>query len=194
MMAMTDLVDHYRALVSTGPLPIAACWTVVQPLAGAITVEDVVCRLGADPSDLEVLDLNEAYEVGPHDGWILHVDQVGNGVTIFENNGFQGARSEVLQPLSVDARVHSAFWNVNMVTRLSYAHDGHVVAAMEAGAVVAGPAPDALDSQLVDLLETMRTPGLVLVGMLAAVERLTGVRLDADWFTRPHEAIMIGAI
>ena len=47
-------------------------------------------------------------------------------MTIFENNGFQGARSEVLQLLSAGARAHSAFWNANMVTRLS----GLVLAGM----------------------------------------------------------------
>ena len=88
-------------------------------------------------------------------------------MTIFENNGFQGARSEVLQLLSAGARAHSAFWNANMVTRLSFAHDREVVAAMEAGVPVGGAAPDVLNGPLVDLLDAMRTPGLVLAGMLA---------------------------
>lgn len=115
---LCDVLAYYKDLAITG-LPVAMCWTVAQPLGVALTVEDVASRLAGDPDVLEVLDLSEAYEIGPNDGWVLHLDQVGPAVTIFEDNGFQGARPEVLRALSVDAKVHSAWWNVNAVTRFS---------------------------------------------------------------------------
>lgn len=187
---LSDVLAHYKELVASR-LPEAMCWTVIQPLGDALPLEDVATRLGGDPEDLEVLDLSEAYEIGPNDGWVLHLDQVGPAVTIFENNGFQGARSEVLRALSVDAKVHSAFWNVNAVTRFSFAAQGELITAMEAGWPRGGVRPDALDGELADLYDAMRTPGLWVAGMLAAVEHRTGIRLDRGWFDRPHEAVVI---
>jgi len=187
---LSDVLAYYKDLVTTG-LPVAMCWTVTQPLGVALTLEDVASRLGGDPDDLEVLDLSEAYEIGPNDGWVLHLDQVGPAVTIFENNGFQGARSEVLRALSIDAKVHSAWWNVNAVTRFSFARQGELITAMEAGWPRAGVRPNALDAELADLYDAMRTPGLWVAGMLTAVELRTGIRLDREWFDRPHEAIVI---
>ena len=185
----SDVLAYYQGLASNG-LPEAMCWTVVEPLRGAFTVEEIASRLGGDPEDLEVLELWEAYDIGPK-GWVLHLDQVDSGVTIFENNGFQGARQEVLRVLSVDAKVHSAWWNVNMETRFSFATQGELVVAVEAGWPCAGSRPGALDAELADLYGAMRTPGHTPAGMLAAVERRTGVRLDREWFDRPHEAIVI---
>ncbi|MGC4868148.1 hypothetical protein ACLQ3B_22265 [Micromonospora sp. DT53] len=104
----SGVLAYYKDLATTG-LPVAMCCTVAQPLGVALTLEDVASRLGGDPDDLEVLDLSEAYEIGPNDGWVLHLDQVGPAVTNLENNGFQGARPEVLRALSVDAKVHSAW-------------------------------------------------------------------------------------
>ncbi|MEU7752816.1 DUF6461 domain-containing protein [Micromonospora sp. NPDC049171] len=127
-----------------------------------------------------MLDLSEAYEIGPNDGWVLHLDQVGPAVTIFEDNGFQGARPEVLRAFSVDAEVRSAWWNVNAVTRFSFATQGELITAMEAGWTRGGVRPDALDAELADRYGAMRTPSLWVAGMLAAVERRTGIRLDRD--------------
>jgi hypothetical protein len=191
----SEVLRHYDELMRDGHgLPPAMCWTIIQSSSGPVTLEDVVGRLGGDPDQLEVLGLDEAYEVGPNDGWIIHLDQVGTSVTMFEANGFQGTRPEVLRALSVEARVHSAYWNVNAVSRLSYAAHGDVVTAFEGVAPRwrTGSRPDALEADLTDLYEALRTPDMSFcAGMLAVVEHRTGIRLDAGWFTRPHEAVMI---
>jgi hypothetical protein len=56
--------------------------------------------------------------------------QVGDVVIVVENNGFEGSRPEVLQRLPGSAV--SLYWNVNAVTRFSYAVEGTVLTAFEA--------------------------------------------------------------
>ena len=50
-----------------------------------------------------------------------------------ENNGFQGSDGEILARLSRQGRAASMFWNVNAVTRLSFAEDAELLASFEPG-------------------------------------------------------------
>lgn len=191
----SEVLQHYRNLMDepSGCFE-AMCWSVVGSAAAPVVLEDLVRRLGGDPDNLEVLDLNEAYDLGPNDGWVLHLDQVGGAVTVFENNGYQCSRPEVLSALSVGTEAYSACWSVNCDSRLSYAAYGELLTSFDGLApdYRQGAQPEALDDHLGDLYETVNDPGLDFrAGMLAVIERRTAVRLDRDWLRREHEAILI---
>src|SRR3982751_1202749 len=124
----SEAVQRYEELLRRTALDTALCWTVVEPVTAPVTVEEAVRRLGGDP---EAVARSVPDEVP--DGWaVFHLHPVGSAVTLLEVNGSQGSRVEVLRRLSDGARVHSAFWNVNAVSRLSYAVYGKVLTAFEA--------------------------------------------------------------
>ncbi len=102
----------------------AATITVVTGLTAA----EVLRAFGADPdapvSLAEVLaDMSDA----------VAVRDTGGAVLAVENNGFRGSDRAVLAALSRNGRAASVFWNVNAVSRLSFARDGALVAAFEPG-------------------------------------------------------------
>lgn len=57
--------------------------------------------------------------------------EIGDDVIVVEVNNYQGSRREVLERLSRNGKAASHFWNVNALTRLSFARDGQVVDARE---------------------------------------------------------------
>lgn len=191
---MSEILEHYRAwFADSATYPIAMCWAVVSPVRVPVTVEEVAVRLGGDPADLDVLELTEAYEVRPSRGFVLHLDQVGSRVTVFENNGFQCGRPEVLRNLSAHAEVVSAYWTVNLDSALSYATNGELLTVLEGlePSRRSGTRVDALDSYLADLHEALADPAIDFrAGLLAVIEHCSGVRLDPEWFRHPHEAII----
>ncbi|MGW4064619.1 DUF6461 domain-containing protein [Amycolatopsis sp. NPDC004747] len=144
-------------------LTVAATVTVVTGLP----VDEVVRAFGADPARPEPLeDLREAYA----DPWLAVLDLDGVVVAI-EENGYHGSRESVLTAASRAGRAASMFWNVNAVTRLSFARAGEVLASFEPG--LGEPSPDGdVIAALAGLdLENHRDgteKGLV------AVERFTG--------------------
>jgi len=106
-------------------LTVAATVTVATGLA----VEDVVRAFGADPARPEPLDeLREAYA----DPWLAVLD-LGGVVVAVEENGYFGSHESVLTAASRAGRAASMFWNVNAVTRLSFARGGEVLASFEPG-------------------------------------------------------------
>lgn len=57
--------------------------------------------------------------------------EIGDDVIVVEVNNYRGSRHEVLERLSRNGRAASHCWNVNALTRLSFARDGQVVDARE---------------------------------------------------------------
>lgn len=57
--------------------------------------------------------------------------EIDGGVLVVEGNNWQGSRGEVLERLSRNGRAASHYWNVNRLTRLSFARAGQVVDAQE---------------------------------------------------------------
>jgi hypothetical protein len=101
----------------------------------------------------------------------------------------------VLRRLSDGARVHSAFWNVNAVSRFSYAVYGKVLSAFEALDLPDHKDIEPLDGDLDDLYAAVqRHDGHWSAALLAVIERRTGVALDDDWLTRPHPVAVIPAV
>jgi hypothetical protein len=61
------------------------------------------------------------------------VTTVDGGVAAVEDNGWVASERPVLEALSRSGRAASAFWNVNAVTRLSFAENGRLLASFEPG-------------------------------------------------------------
>ncbi len=135
---------------------VARCFGGRAGNAATMTLRDVDARPGED--------LVAVRSLGP---WVLAV----------EINGWQGSRSEVLTRISRGTRAVSAFWNVNALTRFSYAVDGRVLTAFEA------MSPDSRQGAEPDVLEATRA-GLpwddFVPTLLALVSRVTGERLTRD--------------
>src|SRR5207248_3946963 len=176
-----EAVERYEKLLRRNGLDVALCWTVVEPVTRPVTVEEVVRRLGGDPSAVAQSGLDDV----PPGSTVFHLHPAGSAVGLLEVNDYQGSRTEVLRRLSDGARVHSAFWNVNAVNRLSYAVYGKVLASFEAFPFSADPGP--LDGDLGDLA----AGGDWKAAMLAVVERRTGVVLEDGWLTGPHPVAVL---
>lgn len=193
-----ETIERYEGLLDDHQwLAVALCWTVIEPITAAVDVAEVVRRLGGDPGTLRPRSL--ATTPAPAES-LYFVDQVGPAVTVMEVNDFQGSRPEVLRWLSDGARVHSAYWNVNAVNRLSYAAYGTLVTALDAGYPRDryGADPDALDDDLRGLLNLNLTDdeddeddaeeSPWRAAMLACIEARTGVALDPGWPARDHQS------
>lgn len=142
--------------------------------AGTITVvaqgnpDTVVRAFGADPATPEPMDELEERAMERNDPWIA-VAPITDGVLAVEYNGYQGSHGPELRALSCGTRAASLYWNVNGVTRLSFAADGRIVAAFELGEQQQDPAlePILRDLDFGDYRNRI-AKGLV------AVERFTG--------------------
>jgi hypothetical protein len=108
------------------------------------------------------------------DPWVA-VLEAGTAVLAIEYNGFQGSNEAVMRRASASGRAASMFWNVNAMTRLSFAEDGQLLASFEPPEDVdAGPAvAAALDGLDFDDYRNKTAKGLV------AVQRFTGRGITA---------------
>ncbi len=141
------------------------------------TAEDVLRAFGADPAQPESLrritdDVIARMSVDP---WVA-VLEAGTAVLAVEYNGFQGTDGTVLCRASAGGRAASMFWNINAMTRLSFAEGGQVLASFEPPeGINAGPAVEAaLDGLYFDDYRNKEGKGLV------AVERFTGRGITAQ--------------
>lgn len=108
---------------------------------------------------------------------LVAVRPLGRWVLAVEINGWQGSRAEVLTRTSQSTHAVSAFWNVNALTRFSYAVGGRVLTAFEAMSPQSrqGAEPDALEAIRAGLPWDDFVPA-----MLALASRVTGQRLTRD--------------
>ncbi|MFI6165636.1 DUF6461 domain-containing protein [Nocardia sp. NPDC051052] len=142
--------------------------------AGTITVvaagnpDTVVRSFGADPAAPERMDELEERAMERNDPWIA-VASIADGVMAVEYNGYRGSHGPELRALSRGTRAASLYWNVNGLTRLSFAEDGRIIAAFELGEQQQDPALEPILRDLdFDDYRNRIAKGLV------AVERFTG--------------------
>ncbi|MEV4566209.1 DUF6461 domain-containing protein [Nonomuraea sp. NPDC049419] len=153
----------------------ATCWTVVQPVTDSLTVEAVAERLGGRAEDLEYEPDDDIDEYDYEGAFYISRDNAS--FVIYEHNGYQGTRSEVLRRLSDGARAVSVFWNVNATGRLMYAAYGTIVTGVDPHRPGEpwGKTPHVLDAELA-ILETAAHEWRA--ALMAVAEVVTGVRLD----------------
>ncbi|TWP52684.1 hypothetical protein FKR81_10315 [Lentzea tibetensis] len=68
-----------------------------------------------------------------HELWFAATGLPSGLVVVVEENHYRGAQPETLKELSRYGRAASMFWNVNAVTRLSFARKGKVLASAKPG-------------------------------------------------------------
>lgn len=184
---MDDIV-HYEQFLSERPWLAEGgfCWTAVEPVTKPLGEAEVASRFGLEVQRLDPGQLSgDPYEDSETFGWIVKVGAVDHRIIVFEDNGIQGTRPEVLRWLSDGARAWSVYWNVNRNGRFCYAVYGSVVTELELDSPERrwGKDPHALDLELEvlppngddDEFVDWRAPGMALV------ERCSGVRLTTDW-------------
>jgi hypothetical protein len=153
-----------------------ACVTLVAPAdAGG-----VVRGFGGDLAGARRTSLADT-GMPPVDEPKVAVRNLGSWLLVVEVNGWQGSRPEVLRRISAGGRAVSAYWNVNLTTRFSYAADGRVLTAFEV------MSPDRRHGADPDCLEEVRAglpweDGEWVPLMLALASRVTGLRIEPEWF------------
>ncbi|RSN56019.1 hypothetical protein DMH01_29855 [Amycolatopsis sp. WAC 04182] len=145
----------------------------VTVIAGGDAVE-ALRGFGADPAEpVSALELSQQFELDP---WVVAL-RVDGGVLAVEFNGYQGSHGPVLAPLSLAGRTASMYWNINGLTRLSFADKGKVLAGFELGhqeEIADQGVREALADLDFDSYRDRREKAFV------AVERYTGYRMKAE--------------
>lgn len=146
----------------------------------------VLRAFGADPARPESLraiaeDMLDRESIDP---WVAVLD-IGGAVLAVEYNGWQGSTGPVLTRASSGGRAASMYWNVNALTRLSFAEHGEVLLSEEPF----GPldAPPRLDAVLAGLDFADFHRGKTMMG-LTAVQRFTGHGITAEHLARIEAA------
>ncbi|MGW4461857.1 DUF6461 domain-containing protein [Micromonospora sp. NPDC004704] len=155
-------------------------------VAAGMDVADVLRAFGADPARPESMRA-----IGEHlmrqrsiDPWVAVLD-VGGAVLAVEYNGWHGSAGPVLTRASAGGRAASMFWNVNAVTRLSFAEDGEVLLSVEPFGDL--DAPPQVAATLADLDFADHHRRKPLMG-LVAVQRFTGHGITAEDLARIEAA------
>jgi len=149
-------------------------------------IANVLRAFGADPTQPESMravgdDLMSRRSTDP---WVAVLD-VGGAVLAVEFNGWQGSTEPVLARASAGGRAASMNWNVNAVTRLSFAEHGEVLLSEEPGEHLGAPPPVAgtlADLDFADHHRSRKAMGLV------AVQRFTGHGITAEDLARIEAA------
>lgn len=110
----------------------AATITVVRGL----TRDEVIRVFGGNPESPVSIQAYLRHSALAHNSGgryepLLNVLEVDGYVVALEDNGFQGAQTEILRELSRGGRAASVYWNVNALFRVTAAEGGVVVYADE---------------------------------------------------------------
>ncbi|WP_127933572.1 DUF6461 domain-containing protein [Nonomuraea polychroma] len=145
---ISKAVEYYQLiLTSRSWYAEGLSWTVIQPASRQPTVAEVMRRLHAERVNLDELD---EWADDPDPLLVAHLAQIGPHVVMFQDNGFEGSRPEVLRRLSDGARVHNVDWTITGNGSLSYAVYGKVLTRIDMNdpGRKYGEDPTALDEDL----------------------------------------------
>ncbi|MEU5884989.1 DUF6461 domain-containing protein [Spirillospora sp. NPDC047279] len=149
-------------------------------------VADVLRAFNADPARPESLrtigeDLMRRQSIDPY----VAVLDIGGAVLAVEYNGWQGSTAPVLTRASAGGRAASMYWNVNAVTRLSFADNGEMLLSEEPFGDI--DAPPQITAMLADLDFADHHRRKHMMG-LVAVQRFTGHGITAEDLARIEAA------
>jgi hypothetical protein len=171
---------------------VASCITFVR----SRNADEVLLRFGGDPATARLMTLTEVAEENCNSGDpcdyapLLLVDTINDWVMIFEDNGFQATRHEVLQAVSLGTEMVSVYWNVNARQQFIYALDGKTVTEFKLQSPESrrGTEPD----RLLDYMKGLPfESGNTLASALALAERITGIRVDRSWFKVERRVVQV---
>ncbi|MEV4367477.1 hypothetical protein AB0J71_10425 [Nonomuraea sp. NPDC049637] len=191
------MIDRYRNLFNEQQwFESALCWTVVQRLDEAITVDDLLRRLngGRDPEERAMAYPRE--EAAEEDFPVLFVRQ-GKGAWGFLDfsQGF-ATPDHILAELSKESRVWMTTWHFNGGYTILYAADGEVRAQMrdfifDEHAVQEGdPRVLAEFRSMLDSLDSEDYRGKRSAA-LAFIEAATGMGIESEWLDVEEAPVII---
>ncbi|WP_182878224.1 hypothetical protein [Microbispora sp. H10670] len=202
-MAHSDIVTRYQQFLQSHEwLTSALSWTVVATLDNSVpSIQVVASNLtgGGRPEIADEMQIRET-DLYPMDA--LFVGKSDTSVALLERNGLYARTPEVLIWLSERARVWNISWHVNGGEHLMYAANGEILAQVPRldPQLIFGPAPHVISNDIEPLNEAVRidtpatTPAEALLRRataMAIIEQSTGARLDSEWVSHPHPAILI---
>lgn len=161
----------------------AGCLTLVR----SSDADQVAAAFGGISQGAQPLDFEEFCEeaFAYHDKYpVIGVRQVGDWTFVVEDNGFEGARPEVLRRVSRGTETVSALWDLSGLTRFSYAASGEILTAFEAQLPEyrEGTRPDTLEPFRAGLPWNSGNPAQSVPLMLALIARVTGQEITSGWF------------
>jgi hypothetical protein len=159
----------------------AYCFTA----AVGIDPDEVIRRLGADPTETADRTFEECFWVADGSQWI-QVGPVDGAVLIAEHNGWRA--EEAIEALSLGARVACFFRNVQAIMHFVYAVDGRILAEFDPlleARPASGCDPTVLDRALAGLRFGLFDAEPSAMSLL---ERVTGVRVRQRWLNLPQRA------
>ncbi|MGE5830467.1 MAG: DUF6461 domain-containing protein [Micromonosporaceae bacterium] len=162
----------------------AYCFTAVIGL----DADEVIARLGADPGGCRRLTFDECFWTVDAPQW-AQVGVLDGGVLVAEHNGWRG--EEAAGALSTGARAACFCRDVSAAMQFSHAVDGVLLATFDPllePAPVHGADPGCLDRLLADLPFGLDAAE---ISAMALLERVTGVRISAEWLRTPQRAIRL---
>jgi hypothetical protein len=189
-----DIVSRYLWVREHG-IQVASCITFVR----SDNEDDALRRFGGDPATARWMTLTEVAEENCNNNYpygyapLLLLDTINGWVVIFEDNGIQGIRHEVLQAASQGTEMVSVFWNVNARQEFIYAVGGELVTAFEL--MSPGSRRGADPDRLLDYMRNLPFEiGNTLASAMALSERITGVRIDRNWFEIEHRVVEVNPL
>lgn len=182
-----DAIEHYAELLTSEALPSEAlCLTAVRGLV----IDKALARFDAAPQT-RTTTLAHAGQASvnafPDELPLVVADERDGWVFLAEHNGYHGSLPEVLATLSNGTVAATVYWNVDFDSTINLAQDGQILGEMD---FIGRQAPTA---DLAAYLENLdfQDADRMCAAAIAFLERVTGVRLDADWATAPHRASVI---
>ena len=186
-----DPVGFYAGLLASGLLSDQAlCLTVVRGCGVDEAITGYDGFTGGEPLTLPAAGA-AGQGVYPDLVPIVVAGDCGGWTVLAEDNGWHGSGERVLARLSAGGGVAaSVYWNVNRVTRIGYAVDGRWLASFDYVCTSwSGPRPDRLAAFLDGL--PLDDPERSDAAALAVLERISGVRIGAEWLTQPHQTSVV---
>ncbi|MGJ6963448.1 hypothetical protein ACSDR0_16210 [Streptosporangium sp. G11] len=181
-------------------------WMVVRGRDTPLTVTEVACRLGADPSTIVPrlpVDL-------PDTGYVA-LEQSEHGVILIASVGFSPTTPEAWARLTENAQAWGFWWLINNANELCYGADGALVTRLDilhpqlSGCT--GQNPQGLEAYLGALRTLAKRKmtddetGVPYTDQyrdwetaLATVEAMSGVRLDLDRLVREQQSVYAPAL
>ncbi|MEV0597274.1 DUF6461 domain-containing protein [Nonomuraea cavernae] len=196
-----DPREHYRQFLSTHLwLDVAMCWTVVVPDSGqAFPLNQLAARLSGDaPHQLHEPALPDTLGLPYDTDYPVFIDWCRSTVMFVEGD-YLGSMPAVLRRLSQGARAYSAWWNVNLHNRLSFAAGGEIIVAIDAfgpgrpedhANIDQWPELQAMTDFFINFEERDEDYDWK-AAMLAVIDHTTGARLTSEWLQQPHPYITV---
>ncbi|MEU3164048.1 hypothetical protein [Streptosporangium sp. NPDC006930] len=190
-MDVQSAISHYKSLINElewlGP---CMGWTVITPHRDILPLEEVVARLGLDPTS--------AYTSGTGIFGEVSLGQINSSTMLFEANAISYVgQPSVLGAISENAEVWHVSWTGTAQKKLRVARDGEIIVEIPDFdyKMARGPRVDiiSLEMGLLRQVARRRWPTLSATAM-AIIEKRTGAHLNKEWLSTPQYTVSVDTL